>query len=80
MPRWRVEMVPMRPDVASPLEIVEAESVTFTLSGAIAFSALGLVIRALAPGQWLQLTLIDDDELASDAAASIRSPPPGLRP
>ena len=58
MPRWRVEM-PRNPMGVRPLEIVEADNVA--ISGALVFMNLGCIVRALAPGQWLHLTLLGDD-------------------
>jgi hypothetical protein len=31
------------------------------ISGALVFMNLGCIVRALAPGQWLHLTLLGDD-------------------
>jgi hypothetical protein len=59
MPRWRVEMPPTHIGAAAPLEIVEADNVA--ISGALVFMHLGCIVRALAPGQWLHLTLLGDD-------------------
>jgi len=73
MPRWRVEMLPTRTGAAHPLEIVEAESVAFSAGGALVFSALGLVIRAMAPSEWVQLTLLDADEVAGDCRLAIEA-------
>ena len=64
MPRWRVELA-RAPMGSMPLEIVEAESVAFS-GGAVVFMGLGVIVRALAPGQWAHLTLLDaDDEAAA---------------
>jgi len=67
MPRWRVEMLPTHPGAAPPLEIVEAESVAFS-GGVVVFMGLGVIVRALAPGQWAHLTLLegDDEAVAQD--------------
>jgi hypothetical protein len=64
MPRWRVEMLPTHPGAAPPLEIVEAESVAFS-GGAVVFMGLGVIVRALAPGQWAHLTLLEGDDAAA---------------
>jgi len=64
MPRWRVELLPLHPSVPPPLEIVEAESVAFS-GGAVVFMGLGVIVRALAPGQWAHLTLLEADDAAA---------------
>jgi hypothetical protein len=64
MPRWRVEMPPTLIGAAAPLEIVEAESVAFS-GGAVVFMGLGVIVRALAPGQWAHLTLLGGDDAAA---------------
>jgi hypothetical protein len=73
MPRWRVEMLPSQAGTPAPLEVVEAESVAFSAGGALVFSALGLVIRAMAPSEWLQLTLLEADERAGDCRIAIEA-------
>jgi hypothetical protein len=60
MPRWRVEMPPLRSDAATLPVDVEADSVAIA-GGALVFMHLGCIIRAMAPGQWLHLTLLGDD-------------------
>jgi hypothetical protein len=60
MPRWRVEMPPLRSDAATLPVDVEADSVAIA-GGALVFMDLGHIVRALAPGQWLHLTLLGDD-------------------
>jgi len=66
MPRWRVELLPRTPMGAMPLEIVEAEGVAIGSGGALVFMSLGHIIRALAPGQWAHLTLLDADAAHAD--------------
>jgi len=63
MPRWRVEMPPTHIGAAAPLEIVEADNVA--ISGALVFMHLGTIVRALAPGQWAHLTLLEGDDAAA---------------
>jgi len=65
MPRWRVELLPMHPGAAPPLEIVEAEGVAIGSGGALVFMGLGVIVRALAPGQWAHLTLLEGDDAAA---------------
>jgi hypothetical protein len=65
MPRWRVELLPLHPSVSPPLEIVEAEGVAIGSGGALVFMSLGHIIRALAPGQWAHLTLLEGDDAAA---------------
>jgi len=64
MPRWRVELLPRTPAGAMPLEIVEAEGVAIGSGGALVFMGLGVIVRALAPGQWAHLTLLEGDAAA----------------
>jgi hypothetical protein len=65
MPRWRVEMLPLHPSVPPPLEIVEAEGVAIGSGGALVFHDAGRILRALAPGQWAHLTLLEGDDAAA---------------
>jgi len=64
MPRWRVELA-RAPMGSMPLEIVEAEGVAIGSGGALVFMSLGHIIRALAPGQWAHLTLLEGDDTAA---------------
>ena len=65
MPRWRVELLPRTPAGAMPLEIVEAEGVAIGSGGALVFCDAGRILRALAPGQWAHLTLLEGDDEAA---------------
>ena len=65
MPRWRVELLPLHPGAAPPLEVVEAELVAIGSGAALVFYDGGVMTRALAPGQWAHLTLLEGDETAA---------------
>jgi len=65
MPRWRVELLPLHPVAAPPLEVVEAELVAIGSGAALVFYDGGVMTRALAPGQWAHLTLLEGDETAA---------------
>jgi len=65
MPRWRVEMLPTHPGAAPPLEIIEAELVAIGGGAALVFFDGGVMTRALAPGQWAHLTLLEGDDAAA---------------
>ena len=68
MPRWRVVIPRMNtPSTTLPaLEVVvEAELVAVGSGAALVFFNDGVMTRALAPGQWLHLTLLDSGVTAA---------------